>query len=118
MNGAIIPNTVAKGERVAITNADTTYYQFMNPNQYTESYYIDRGDFRFFSMAIKCNSPQNDWYILGDRLYTSPYYSLFPPFAIERDTGDVLPILVQNGYLYVKGGTAGKTYSISFVIPK
>ena len=116
MNGLINKADIS-GDITALTSSDTTYYQFMNPSQYQQSYYIDRNGFRFFSMAIKCNSPKNDWYVLGDRLYQTQYFTLYPPFAVDTDTGATLPMLIQNGSLYVKGGTAGKIYDISFMIP-
>ena len=117
MDGLIVHSNY-KGEKVALTTTETTYYEFRNPSNYQQSYYVDYDNFRFFSFVLRCNSPQNDWYALTSGIFNSPYYSIYPPKAVDLDSGEAIPLLIQNNILYAKGGTAGKTYSISFVIPR
>ena len=89
---------------------------------YIESYTLERGGFVFVNLALKCVTPvSNAWHKVvpvGNLPTCGAFSSIYPPAMTSDAASDQVLLLFQLGDLYVRGGTAGKTYLGSFIYPK
>lgn len=102
-------------QRVAITGA-SEYYTIEQNGSFIESYYYNRFGLCFVEVNVRCVTPRT----VNTQIATLPTpngFNTIHPVLIDYEAGEVMPVIFQGGYLYVKGGTAGKLYSGTFCYP-